>query len=336
MDKWRKQESDSRDSGSDGFDFDDDQEITESNENISAQKAKPTITASGFNVDSFIQKLLSKKVRNAGILTDVTEEMISELIDKARDLFTSQPVFLELTAPVKIVSDIHGQYQDLLRFLDLARHPPYSNYLFLGDYVDRGKQSIESICLLFAYKIKFPESVFLLRGNHECESITKIYGFYDECQKRFSISLWKKFVTAFNMLPVAALIEDKVLCMHGGLSRDMNNLNEIKGISRPAKVPETGILCDLLWSDPSPLSSSELFNIKKGEWGDNDRGVSFIFSETVVKRAVEQYNIDLIVRGHQVMEDGYQFFADRKLITIFSAPCYCGEFDNNAAMLSVD
>ena len=138
------------------------------------------------------------------------------------------------------------------------------------------------------------------------------------------------------MLPVAALIEEKILCMHGGLSKEMTALDQVKGITRPAKIPETGILCDLLWSDPSPLSSAELFNIKKDEWGDNDRGVSFIFNETVVKRMIEKFDIDLIVRGHQVMEDGYQFFADRNLITIFSAPCYCGEFDNNASMLSID
>ena len=138
------------------------------------------------------------------------------------------------------------------------------------------------------------------------------------------------------MLPVAALIDDKILCMHGGLSKDMQALDQVKSITRPAKIPETGILCDLLWSDPSPLSSAELFNIKTNEWGDNDRGVSYIFSETVVKRMVEKFDIDLIVRGHQVMEDGYQFFADRKLITIFSAPCYCGDFDNNASMLSID
>lgn len=138
------------------------------------------------------------------------------------------------------------------------------------------------------------------------------------------------------MLPVAALIDDKILCMHGGLSKEMNQLDQIKSIQRPAKIPETGILCDLLWSDPSPLAQPELFNIKRDEWGDNDRGVSFIFSETVVKRMVEKFNIELIVRGHQVMEDGYQFFADRKLITIFSAPCYCGDFDNNATMLSFD
>ncbi len=138
------------------------------------------------------------------------------------------------------------------------------------------------------------------------------------------------------MLPVAALISDKILCMHGGLSKDMNSLDQIKGIRRPAKIPDTGVLTDLLWSDPHPSSSPELFNVKDGEWGDNDRGVSYIFSEKVVKHLVDKYDIDLIVRGHQVMEDGYEFFADRKLITIFSAPCYTGDFDNNAAMISVD
>jgi len=105
---------------------------------------------------------------------------------------------------------------------------------------------------------------------------------------------------------------------------------------RPAKIPETGVLCDLLWSDPSPLSEAGLFNLVKNEWGDNDRGISYVFSETVVNRLVDKYDIDLVVRGHQVMENGYEFFADRKLITIFSAPCYTGDFDNNAAMLSVD
>ena len=116
----------------------------------------------------------------------------------------------------------------------------------------------------------------------------------------------------------------------------MQTLDEITRIQRPIKIPDTGIITDLLWSDPSPLSGNDPFNIKKDEWGDNDRGVSYIFSEKVVKRLVDKYDIELIVRGHQIMEDGYQFFADRKLITIFSAPCYTGEFDNNAAILSVD
>ena len=128
--------------------------------------------------------------------------------------------------------------------------PGSSNFLFLGDYVDRGKQSLETICLLLAYKIKFPENFFLLRGNHECASINRIYGFYDECKRRYNLKLWKTFTEVFNQLPVAALIEDRILCMHGGLSPDLTDINSIKKILRPTDIPDSGMLCDLLWSDP--------------------------------------------------------------------------------------
>ena len=128
--------------------------------------------------------------------------------------------------------------------------PGTNNFLFLGDYVDRGKQSLETICLLLAYKIKFPENFFLLRGNHECASINRIYGFYDECKRRYNLKLWKIFTEVFNQLPVAALIEDRILCMHGGLSPDLTDINSIKKILRPTDIPDSGMLCDLLWSDP--------------------------------------------------------------------------------------
>ena len=128
--------------------------------------------------------------------------------------------------------------------------PGTNNFLFLGDYVDRGKQSLGTICLLLAYKIKFPENFFLLRGNHECASINRIYGFYDECKRRYNLKLWKIFTEVFNQLPVAALIEDRILCMHGGLSPDLTDINSIKKILRPTDIPDSGMLCDLLWSDP--------------------------------------------------------------------------------------
>lgn len=187
--------------------------------------------------------------------------------------------------------DIHGQYLDLLRLFDHDGLPPEANYLFLGDYVDRGKQSLETICLLLAYKIKYPDNIFLLRGNHECASINRVYGFYDECKKRFNVKLWKIFGDCFNCLPVAALVSDKILCMHGGLSPDLNDLDQIRELTRPNDVPDNGLLCDLLWSDPHPEV--------KG-WAMNDRGVSYTFGADVVTEFLIKHDLDLICRAHQV------------------------------------
>ena len=166
-----------------------------------------------------------------------------------------------------------------------------------------------------------------MRGNHECAQINRIYGFYDECKRRYSIKLWKIFSDVFNCLPVSALIDEKILCMHGGLSPDLKSLDQIKNIMRPTDVPDTGLLCDLLWSDP-----------ERGieEYHENDRGVSFTFGENVVKKFTTKHDIDLICRAHQVVEDGYEFFSRRQLVTLFSAPNYCGEFDNSGAMMSID
>ena len=187
------------------------------------------------------------------------------------------------------LGDVHGQYYDLLRIFEYGGFPPEANYLFLGDYIDRGKQSIETVCLLLCYKIKYPENFFLLRGNHECAQINRIYGFYDECKRRYSIRLWKVFSDVFNCLPVAALIDEKIFCMHGGLSPELRNLEQIKNIMRPTDVPDTGLLCDLLWSDP-----------ERGveEYGDNDRGVSFTFGENVVRKFNSKHDLDLICRAH--------------------------------------
>ncbi|CAN4098794.1 unnamed protein product [Withania somnifera] len=250
-------------------------------------------------LDGIINRLL--EFRNARTVRQVQllEAEIRSLCTAAREIFLQQPNLLELEAPIKIC----------------------------GDYVDRGKQSLETICLLLAYKIKYPENFFLLRGNHECASINRIYGFYDECKRRFNVRLWKTFTDCFNCLPVAALIDDKILCMHGGLSPDLTDLDLIRNLPRPTDVPDSGLLCDLLWSDPS--------REVKG-WGMNDRGVSYTFGPDKVVEFLMQHDMDLVCRAHQVVEDGYEFFAERQLVTVFSAPNYCGEFDNAGAMMSVD
>ena len=196
-----------------------------------------------------------------------------------------------------------------------------------SDYVDRGKNGLETICMLLAYKIKYPENFFLLRGNHECASINRIYGFYDECKRRYNIKMWKKFQDVFNVLPFAAVVDEKIFCIHAGLSPDLNSPDQIKRIMRPTDVPDAGLLCDLLWSDPEADIAG---------WAENDRGVSYTFGADVVSKFLVKHDFDLIVRAHQVVEDGYEFFADRQLVTIFSAPNYCGEFDNAGAVMAVD
>merc|ERR1712151_1377165 len=182
------------------------------------------------NIDSIIARLLEVRGSRPGKAVQLTEAEIRGLCLKSREVFLSQPILLELEAPLKICGDIHGQYFDLLRLFEYGGFPPDSNYLFLGDYVDRGKQNMETICLLLAYKIKYPENFFLLRGNHETAAINRIYGFYDECRRRYSVKLWKIFTECFNTLPVAALIDDKIICMHGGLSPDLMQLEQIRKI----------------------------------------------------------------------------------------------------------
>ena len=283
-------------------------------------------------VETVVTKLLKVGENSRGKIDakadgKLTEKEIEVVLETVRGILMNQPCALELEAPVQIVGDVHGQYIDLLRIFETCGFPPSANYLFLGDYVDRGKNGLEVIVLLLAYKVKYPENFFLLRGNHECASINRIYGFYDECKRRYSIKLWKQFQELFNALPLAALVEAKIFCIHGGLSPDMESPDDLKRVARPVDVPDTGLLCDTLWSDPDKDISG---------WAENDRGVSYTFGADIVSKFLQKHDYDLIVRAHQVVEDGYEFFGDRTLVTVFSAPNYCGEFDNCGAMMSVD
>lgn len=279
------------------------------------------------DLDDFIKRLL-----DAGYAGKVTKSVclknaeIVAICQRARECFLSQPALLELDAPVKIVGDVHGQYTDLLRMFEMCGFPPNSNYLFLGDYVDRGKQSLETILLLLCYKLKFPENFFLLRGNHECANVTRVYGFYDECKRRCNVKIWKTFIDTFNTLPIAAIVAGKIFCVHGGLSPALGHMDDIRNIARPTDVPDYGLLNDLLWSDPADMEQ---------DWEANERGVSYCFGKKVITDFLATHDFDLVCRAHMVVEDGYEFFTDRVLVTVFSAPNYCGEFDNWGAVMSV-
>ncbi|GAB6030193.1 serine/threonine protein phosphatase Sds21 [Chamberlinius hualienensis] len=282
-----------------------------------------------YDIDEIIDRLIkgrNEKPRKI-LVNCVSEAEIRCLCYAAQDIFINQPMLLELEAPLKICGDTHGQYYDLLQLFNQCGYPPDANYLFLGDYVDRGRQSIETICLLLAYKIKYPENFFLLRGNHECPSVSKVYGFYEECKRRYNIKLWYAFMNCFTYLPVAAIIDERIFCCHGGLSKHLTSMDQIMKMPRQREIPDDGLLCDLLWSDPDD-------NVRG--YGYNDRGVSYTFGVDVVESFLKAHDLDLVCRAHQVVEDGYQFFSKRKLVTVFSAPNYCGEFDNAAAVLSIN
>ncbi|KAI9604897.1 hypothetical protein H4Q26_002867 [Puccinia striiformis f. sp. tritici PST-130] len=254
-----------------------------------------------FDIDEFINRLL-----DVGYSTKVTKSVclknseITAISLAAREVLLSQPTLIELSPPVKIVGDVHGQYSDLI--------------------------SLETILLLLCYKIKYPENFFLLRGNHECANVTRVYGFYDECKRRCNIKIWKTFIDVFNCLPISAVVASKIFCVHGGLSPSLSSMDDIRRIQRPTDVPDFGLLNDLLWSDPSDTAT---------DWEDNERGVSYCFGKSVIAEFLTRYDFDLICRAHMVVEDGYEFWNERTLVTIFSAPNYCGEFDNFGAVMSV-
>jgi len=263
-------------------------------------------------LDDMIKRLL-----DAGYGGKVTKTVclrnaeIQAICQASREIFLSQPALLELAPPVKVVGDIHGQYTDLIRMFEMCGFPPNSNFLFLGDYVDRGKQSLETILLLLCYKLKYPENFFLLRGNHECANVTRVYGFYDECKRRCNIKIWKGFIDTFNTLPIAAIVAGKIFCVHGGLSPSLSHMDDIRQIVRPTDVPDYGLLNDLLWSDPAEMEN---------DWESNERGVSYCFGKKVIMEFLQRHDFDLVCRAHMVVEDGYEFFSDRILVTVFSAP----------------
>ncbi|ODV90617.1 hypothetical protein CANCADRAFT_31508 [Tortispora caseinolytica NRRL Y-17796] len=283
--------------------------------------------SNSLDLDEIISRLLDNGISGKVSKTICLKQSeITQICARAREVFLSQPTLIELSAPVKIVGDVHGQYNDLLRMFKLCGFPPSSNYLFLGDYVDRGKQGLETILLLLCYKIKFPENFFLLRGNHECANVTRVYGFYDECKRRSSLKTWRTFIDTFNTLPIAAVVASKIFCVHGGLSPELSSMTQIRSIERPSDVPDSGLLNDLLWSDPAYTTA---------EWEDNERGVSYCFGKTAINKFLTRFGFDLVCRAHMVVEDGYEFFNDRSLVTVFSAPNYCGEFDNWGAVMAV-
>ncbi|MED6119381.1 Serine/threonine-protein phosphatase bsl3 [Stylosanthes scabra] len=263
---------------------------------------------------------------------------LADLCDSAERIFSSEPTVLQLRAPIKIFGDLHGQFGDLMRLFDEYGAPStagdiaYIDYLFLGDYVDRGQHSLETITLLLALKVEYPSNVHLIRGNHEAADINALFGFRIECIERMGerdgIWAWHRINRLFNWLPLAALIEKKIICMHGGIGRSINHLEQIQNIQRPITM-EAGsiVLMDLLWSDPTENDSVEGLR-------PNARGPGLVtFGPDRVMEFCNNNDLQLIVRAHECVMDGFERFAQGHLITLFSATNYCGTANNAGAIL---
>jgi len=228
---------------------------------------------------------------------------------------------------INICGDTHGQYYDLLNIFEINGAPSESNpYLFNGDYVDRGSFSFELVTTLFAYKLLYPNHVHLMRGNHETINMNRMYGFEGEVVQKYSKKVFDLFTEVFNWLPLSACINKKVIIVHGGLfSKDGVKVEDIRKINRNRQPPDEGLMCELLWSDPSPF---------KGR-SPNKRGVGVAFGPDVTHNFLKDNNLELVIRSHEVKEEGYLVEADGNLITIFSAPNYCDSVGNKGALIKL-
>ncbi|KZT21760.1 Metallo-dependent phosphatase [Neolentinus lepideus HHB14362 ss-1] len=248
------------------------------------------------------------------------------LCERVRTILIEESNIQPVSSPVTICGDIHGQFWDLLELLRKGGKPPDTSYIFMGDFVDRGHYSLETVSLLLVLKARYPDKVTLLRGNHESRQITQVYGFYDECQQKYgSATVWKACCNVFDYLNLAAIIDGETLCVHGGLSPDIRTLDQIRVLSRAQEIPHEGAFCDLMWSDPDDISN----------WAVSPRGAGWLFGASVTREFNHVNSLSLIARAHQLVQEGYKYMFEGQLVTVWSAPNYCYRCGNMASILTI-
>ncbi|EFR00256.1 serine/threonine-protein phosphatase PP2A catalytic subunit [Nannizzia gypsea CBS 118893] len=239
----------------------------------------------------------------------LADSVIEAICSKAKELLMKESNVVHIAAPVTVVGDIHGQFYDLIEIFKIGGFCPNTNYLFLGDYVDRGLFSVETISLLICLKLRYPERVHLIRGNHESRGVTQSYGFYTECARKYgNANVWHYFTDMFDFLTLSVVINNQIFCVHGGLSPSIHSIDQIKIIDRFREIPHEGPMADLVWSDP---------DTERDEFSLSPRGAGYTF-------------------GAQVLcQEGYQVLYDDRLSTVWSAPNYCYRCGNLASVLEV-
>jgi serine/threonine-protein phosphatase 2B catalytic subunit len=259
-----------------------------------------------------------------------------QLITEASALLSSEANLLHLSEPIVIIGDIHGQYYDFLKIIELAGPPKANKYLFLGDYVDRGSFSLEVVLVLYSLKLNFPNSVYLLRGNHESRQLTSFFNFRSEVLSKYDLELYEVIMNSFDCIPLACIVNQKFFCVHGGISPSLRFLKELPNIDRKCEIPNKGGFCDLLWSDPIDTevgTSPEKFR------HNTVRDCSFFYSVTAANEFLKENRLLCIVRAHEAQIDGYKMHKWNGnsefpvVITVFSAPNYCDVYNNKGAFL---
>jgi len=295
-----------------------------------ASTSPPPDVGGELNLEDWIDRMKTQQAILPERLLKKACQMIKEILVEENNV---QPVCL----PVVICGDIHGQYYDLLELFRIGGEMPERNYVFMGDFVDRGYNSVETFELLILLKLRWPAHITLLRGNHESRQITQVYGFYDECLRKYgNANPWKYCTEIFDYLTLAAIVENSIFCVHGGLSPDVKLLDQIRTIHRVQEIPHEGAFGDLVWSDPDDIDS----------WAVSPRGAGWLFGERPTQHFNRLNGLDLIARAHQLVQDGYKYmFSDYRhgeeekkglLVTVWSAPNYCYRCGNVASILAVD
>lgn len=253
--------------------------------------------------------------------------LIKDLCLNTIELLKTQPCLMRVESPVYVIGDLHGNLFDLIRILVYARSPPYSKFVFLGDYVDRGEYSVEVITLLFALFCRYPDNIVLLRGNHEFENVNTNYGFQSEVDFTFPTKeVFFEINSVFEWLPVCAIISETMFCVHGGISPLIHSIKTLESIEKPIVSYNDELVSDMLWSDPS---SSSVFFIRSA------RGLGVSYGRHAITEFLRKTGLKHIFRAHQCVPHGIERYFGNLVYTVFSCSNYGSTAGNRCGIVYV-